>query len=130
MSVRLPRDLGLKKTIVLAALAVFGLPFASVAQTKPVPHAPIPGAARPPAKHDAEIVKVQQALKAKGHDPGTVDGILGPNTIAALQAFQKSEGLDPSGRLDRGTLEKLGVQLTQFAPKQPARKRPTPAQPK
>src|SRR5262245_43650700 len=68
--------------------------------------------------------------RRKGHDSGPVDGILGPSTRAALQAFQKSEGLDPSGRLDRGTLEKLGVQLTQFIPKQPVRKPPMPAQPK
>jgi peptidoglycan hydrolase-like protein with peptidoglycan-binding domain len=130
-SFRFYRDPGLKKTVaLLAALVVFGSPFASVAQPKPVPHPPIPRAAKPPASQDANIVKVQQALKEKGHDPGPVDGILGPNTRAALQAFQKSEGLDPSGRVDRGTLEKLGVQLTEFTPKQPVRKPPTPAQPK
>ena len=127
-SFRFYRDLGLKKTVaLLAALVVFGSPFASVAQPKPVPHPP---AKKPPARQDANIVKVQQALKEKGHDPGPVDGIPGPSTRAALQAFQKSEGLDPSGRLDRGTLEKLGVQLTEFISKQPVRKPPTPAQPK
>jgi len=130
-SFRFYRDLGLKKTVaLLAALVVFGSPFAGVAQPKPVPHPPSPRAAKPPARQDADIVKVQQALKERGHDPGPVDGIDGPSTRAALQAFQKSEGLDPSGRLDRGTLEKLGVQLTQFIPKQPVRKPPTPAQPK
>ena len=131
MSFRFYRELGLKKTVaLLAALVVFGSPFASVAQHKPVPPPLLPRAAKPPARQDAEIVKVQQALKAKGHDPGPVDGIFGPSTRAALQAFQKSEGLDPSGRLDRDTLEKLGVQLTEFIPKQPVRKPPTPAQPK
>jgi len=125
------RDLGRKKTVaLLAALVVFGSPFASVAQPKPVPHPPSPRAAKPPAGQDPDIVKVQQALKEKGHDPGPVDGILGPSTRAALQAFQKSQGLDPSGRLDRVTLAKLGVQLTQFTPKQPVRRPPTPAQPK
>src|SRR5215467_11127717 len=124
-SFRFYRGLRRKKTAAfLAALVVFGLPFASVAQPKPVPHA------KPPAGQDADILKVQQALKEKGHDPGPVDGILGPSTRAALQAFQKSQGLDPSGRLDRVTLAKLGVQLTQFTPKQPVRRPPTPAQPK
>ena len=130
-SSRFYRDLGLKKTVaLLAGLVVLGSPFAGVAQPKPVPQPAVPRAAKPPARQDAEIVKVQQALKEKGHDPGPVDGILGPSTRAALQAFQKSEGLDPSGRLDRGTLEKLGVQLTEFVSKQPNRKSPMPAQPK
>ena len=124
-SFRFYRGLRRKKTAAfLAALVVFGSPFASVAQPKPVPHA------KPSAGQDADILKVQQALKEKGHDPGPVDGILGPSTRAALQAFQKSQGLDPSGRLDRGTVDKLGVQLTQFTPKQPVRKPPTPARPK
>jgi len=130
-SFRFYRDLGPKKTVaLLAALVVFGSPFTSVAQPKPVPHPPLPRAAKSPARQDPDIVKVQHALKEKGHDPGPADGILGPRTTAALQAFQKSEGLDPSGRLDRGTVEKLGVQLTQFTSKQPVRKPPTPAQPK
>ncbi len=136
-SFRFNRDHRLKKTIVLsAALVVFGSPFASVAQPKPVPHPhfPTPGAPklpRPPkAKQDTDMVQVQQALKEKGYDPGPVDGILGPSTKAALRAFQKSGGLEPSGQLDRGTVEKLGVHFTQFTSKEPIRKAPPPAQPK
>src|SRR5439155_18621641 len=53
---------------------------------------------------------VQQALKDKGHDPGPIDGRMGPKTQAALKDFQKAEGIKESGRLDSDTMAKLGVQ--------------------
>jgi peptidoglycan hydrolase-like protein with peptidoglycan-binding domain len=34
---------------------------------------------------------------------------MGPKTAAALRAFQKSEGLPETGRLDSATRGKLGV---------------------
>ena len=43
------------------------------------------------------IKSIQQALKDKGFDPGDVDGDWGRKTIAALQAFQKANGLDVDG---------------------------------
>jgi peptidoglycan hydrolase-like protein with peptidoglycan-binding domain len=52
---------------------------------------------------------VQEALKAKGHDPGPIDGRLGAKTTAALRDFQKKEGLPASGRLDGQTLGRLGL---------------------
>ena len=59
---------------------------------------------------DAEQVKsVQKALQGKGMDPGPVDGVIGPKTMAALKAFQKDQKLPESGRLDDQTREKLGV---------------------
>ena len=58
----------------------------------------------------AEKVKgLQEALQAKGMDPGPVDGIMGPKTTAALKAFQKDQKLTESGRLDDQTRDKLGV---------------------
>ena len=52
------------------------------------------GAGSPPASAGAESIKaVQQALKDKGHDPGTVDGAMGPKTEAALRDYQQKEGL-------------------------------------
>jgi peptidoglycan hydrolase-like protein with peptidoglycan-binding domain len=60
---------------------------------------------------NAEQVKaVQQALKDKGHDPGDVDGKMGPKTQAALRDYQQKEGLKATGRLDTETAAKLGVQ--------------------
>jgi peptidoglycan hydrolase-like protein with peptidoglycan-binding domain len=56
------------------------------------------------------VKAVQQALKDKGHDPGAVDGVMGPKTQAALKEFQSKEGIKESGRLDAETMSKLGVQ--------------------
>jgi peptidoglycan hydrolase-like protein with peptidoglycan-binding domain len=59
---------------------------------------------------DPEQVKnVQKALQEKGMDPGPIDGIMGPKTMAALRAYQKDQKLPETGRLDAQTREKLGV---------------------
>lgn len=39
------------------------------------------------------VIRVQQALKAKGYDPGPIDGIVGPKTNAAMVTFQMSHGI-------------------------------------
>jgi peptidoglycan hydrolase-like protein with peptidoglycan-binding domain len=52
----------------------------------------------------------QQALKDKGFDPGTVDGLNGPRTRSAVKAYQKQQNLETDGRLDDPTLASLGVQ--------------------
>jgi peptidoglycan hydrolase-like protein with peptidoglycan-binding domain len=54
---------------------------------------------------------VQQALKDKGHDPGSIDGIMGQRTKEALRSFQQKEGLQATGTLDTQTAEKLGVSM-------------------
>jgi peptidoglycan hydrolase-like protein with peptidoglycan-binding domain len=56
----------------------------------------------------AAIEHAQKTLKQKGHDPGAVDGVMGPQTTAALRAYQKEQGLEVTGRLDAPTLAKLG----------------------
>lgn len=40
---------------------------------------------------------VQTALDELGFDPGKIDGIDGPNTQAAVRAFQESTGIDVDG---------------------------------
>ena len=57
-----------------------------------------------------QVKAVQQALKDKGHDPGDIDGIMGPKTQAALKEYQQKEGLKATGRLDSETSAKLGVE--------------------
>jgi peptidoglycan hydrolase-like protein with peptidoglycan-binding domain len=57
----------------------------------------------------AEVRDAQQALNDKGYDAGPVDGILGPKTKAALQKFQKDQGMQATGRLDSNTIAALGI---------------------
>ena len=54
-----------------------------------------------------QVKAVQQALKDKGHDPGAVDGEMGPKTEAALRDYQGKEGLTATGTADAETMAKL-----------------------
>jgi hypothetical protein len=55
------------------------------------------------------VRSVQDTLKAKGIDPGPVDGIWGPRTHQALREFQDRQGIERTGQLDAGTLAALDV---------------------
>lgn len=57
------------------------------------------------------VRRIQEALKAAGVDPGTIDGIFGPKTGAAVLGFQLEEGLVPDGEVGPETAAKLGIQL-------------------
>ena len=57
-----------------------------------------------------QVRAVQQALKDKGHDPGDIDGKMGPKTQAALRDYQSKEGLKATGRVDAETMAKLGIE--------------------
>jgi len=61
---------------------------------------------------EIEIRAVQETLKAKGYDPGTIDGLMGEKTAQALRIFQAVNNLHPSGKLDSKTAEALGFELT------------------
>ena len=54
------------------------------------------------------VYGIQKALKAKGFNPGSLDGKMGPGTAAALKAFQSSRGL-PVGQLNKDTFRALGL---------------------
>ncbi|WP_372741780.1 peptidoglycan-binding protein [Neptunomonas sp.] len=56
------------------------------------------------------ISDLQRALKAKGYNPGSIDGILGKGTMAAVNAYQKANGM-ASGQLTMNTLKSLGVAI-------------------
>nr|WP_298411727.1 His-Xaa-Ser repeat protein HxsA [uncultured Halomonas sp.] len=55
------------------------------------------------------ISRVQLALIIKGYSPGTVDGLMGPQTRNALKQFQKDQGLKIDGLMGTETLNALGV---------------------
>ena len=54
-----------------------------------------------------EVVALQERLKAVGFDPGPVDGAFGPNTEAALRAFQEEAGIAVDGVAGPDTNAKL-----------------------
>jgi len=56
------------------------------------------------------ITDIQNALKKAGHNPGTIDGVIGRQTLVAIDAYQRANGL-PRGGITMQTLEKLGVKL-------------------
>jgi hypothetical protein len=56
------------------------------------------------------VSKIQDALIKAGHDPGPVDGMLGPQTQSAIRSYQKSKGL-AEGDLTYETIESLGVMV-------------------
>lgn len=55
------------------------------------------------------VVKLQLALVRDGISPGAIDGLMGPQTAAALRAFQQTHGLRVTGVADEVTQTKLPV---------------------
>ena len=49
---------------------------------------------------DLAIRTVQLYLQYRGYDVGPVDGVLGPHTRSAIEAFQAAEGLPQTGDVD------------------------------
>jgi len=45
---------------------------------------------------------VQVRLLGLGHDPGPIDGVVGPRTLEAIDAFRERQGLPRTGRRDAG----------------------------
>jgi hypothetical protein len=58
---------------------------------------------------DQVIVNVQVALQQQGYYAGSIDGDLGPQTRAALAAFQSDNGLAVTSAVDQPTLQTLGL---------------------
>jgi hypothetical protein len=68
------------------------------------------------------ISEIQSSLARGGYYQGDPNGKWDSNTIAAMQKFQSANGLDPSGKLDATSLQKLGLGsgiAGVSAPKQP-----------
>ncbi|MBF0484576.1 MAG: peptidoglycan-binding protein [Candidatus Omnitrophica bacterium] len=53
------------------------------------------------------IKMVQTLLNQEGYDPGKIDGQFGPGTIKAIKSFQRSQALEPDGKIGYKTLLKL-----------------------
>ncbi|MGB8397518.1 peptidoglycan-binding domain-containing protein [Bradyrhizobium sp.] len=57
------------------------------------------------------VMRIQEALAAKGFDPGLIDGDFGLNTQAALVRFQQAEGMVVDGMMGPETAAALDVSL-------------------
>jgi len=57
------------------------------------------------------IADIQRALQSAGHDigPGGVDGVIGTDTIKAVNSFQRANDLPVDKYLNIATLQALGV---------------------
>jgi hypothetical protein len=81
------------------------------ATTAVVPPKPLPyflELADPPIQ-GALVLAVQRALKAAGYSPGLLDGKYGPQTVAAVYAFQSTHRLVADGMVGPLTAKKLAV---------------------
>ncbi len=107
----------------------FRLPAAPAApggQTVSLPPRPAPSRPSP-----ERIRQVQQWLSDLGYRPGPADGRMGRNTGAAIESFQRANGLNVDGAVTDVLLASLKVARTQVAvrPATPPPAVPTPAQP-
>lgn len=59
--------------------------------------------------HPGIVTDIQQALNSRGYNPGPIDGVIGRETMAAVEAYQQANQL-PVGQLTIQTLKSLGVQ--------------------
>ena len=55
------------------------------------------------------VSQIQQALKKAGYNPGPIDGVIGAQTITAVNAFQRDKGLPVDKYLNVKTLNALGI---------------------
>lgn len=80
--------------------------------------------AQPAPRPDPVVQQVQGILKDLNFYDGTVDGLTGPATRRAIQAYQVKVGLPSSGEIDDALLDQLGARQTTAAIPHPA---PRPA---
>ncbi len=81
--------------------------------TMPAPAAPSTGMTAQPGAGAADlsspesIRQAQQQLRSQGLYRGSVDGVLGPETLAAISQFQQRNNLPQTATLDQQTLDRL-----------------------
>ena len=87
----------------------------TVAEAKPMPTmAPKPASKRGPVFRPTkdQIKQVQTMLKQKSLYNGEASGTYIDETRTGIKSFQKDNGLKQTGTLNRATLEKMNIELT------------------
>lgn len=60
------------------------------------------------------VTALQQDLAAAGYYNGEVDGVYGPETVAAIEDLQKASGLPVTGAVDKATAAALDAKLLEL----------------
>ncbi len=81
---------------------------ATTTQQTSTPPLPVPTTTLKAGSNGAQVKELQRALAQLGYKPGTVDGIFGPNTEAAVVRFQTAAKLAADGVVGPLTLAALG----------------------
>lgn len=109
----------LSACLILSASIAAQTPTSTPAKTITISERAVPKTAMPAAPRKAtfrptkdQIKQAQGKLKAKGTYSGEENGTYNDPFRGAIKSFQKENGLDENGRLDRVTLEKMGIALT------------------
>ena len=100
-----------KRKLILALSLLFALNIAAIALVQ---------AARAETYERGDsggtVRKIQTLLRDWGYYSGSVDGIYGSETEAAVRWFQEANGLTVDGRTGPATLEALGLPVSDYTP--------------
>jgi hypothetical protein len=101
-----PREPWITTTAMQAAVPAVALELPLEPLTKSPPSAPTT-----PLDNNrldaSEMLELQRRLAGIGVDPGPLDGIPGPRTIAAVQRYEELKGWPQTGKMDRRILKLL-----------------------
>jgi hypothetical protein len=56
-----------------------------------------------------DVRRGQRLLAELGFDPGPIDGIMGPRTRAAIEAFQAAQSIEVTGRMSRALIDFMAL---------------------
>ena len=98
----------------LAAVATGALLYMVATQTDGLVNAAMASADRRPVDSSATYLEqmklTQETLRSFGYAPGAFDGIMRFETVSALRAFQREQGLTVTGQANPETLAALGIE--------------------
>jgi hypothetical protein len=90
-----------------------GVPGGATMGAAPTGQGPsLSGQANPQNSSADQVRTAQEHLKAAGLYAGPVDGLMDPDTRAAIARFQQQNGMGRSGTLDQATLDRLMANRT------------------
>lgn len=106
----------MKKTLVALLMALFAFSSTALSQdtNSSAASTKSKSSARPPIFRATkeQVKQAQLLLKQRNLYAGEATGKLDTDTRAALKKYQQAETLKPTGTLNRATLEKMSITLT------------------